>query len=974
MSTQEVFDIKVIFDNFAQMLKLCLKNNAGGGSDGMADVVQDTRLIWELCLHSEHEHDKLMQEAVDLHDQKHQAVVQDLMRKLDLLHAGYNADYQMYLNDRQSWLEREAEYLRRLEEKPGPAPVPVPVVQAPAVKAAPLNASVAIRPRPSKARDLKSQMITLDYELEANKAAPSTGWGIQYDADSLIVEIYLTATSQYSGASLEADLIADLAKAANVSENRFSLKCVDSPDPSQACRPMIYCIRISGGQYAGYELVRDLAGQSNDDTSALRQGALTRHIMPYYGASLPLPPSELKNLAPPSVRTNEVSYYTSPEATATKAKKLVHQHKAAVLDAYAADFISKAGPDAWQIVSQLASRHQAVDSRLSPGVNFHDVFAETWDPYRVSRDMGGERLVGELASILQQSGMKFEDPTFPAHDISLFANPALAGANANVEQSFRKDLDPFLAGVEGIEWKRPQEIGDIGWECKMFSGGIDPDDVAQGRLGNCYFLAAIANTATAASDLIVNDLIVEDYADQGIYGVKFYVHGRWVTVVVDDRIPCVPFGSQWMPIFAGLKDHSGQEANVKELWPMIFEKAWAKLHTCYELTAGGDTADATNYLTGGLVTKLEITDSNSQQCWDHLYAVLNPEDSSHLAFCSCNTRYDADPVLLANTGLISGHAYSILKMQVSTFNGVRYIQVRNPWGNSEWNGDWSDKCPKWTEDLALEMGHEDEVDGTFFMSWEDFTAWFGDVQITDPTGAALATEGDLAQIDVYHSALVAGKTAGGPRGASTYSFNPSCQLTVGRDSTVELSLYQADTRGYGLDADGMQLDGQQLTLTLEGPDGTPSNVIDMTPYERVRCVKVYCVAGAAYKLTVSSWAPGIECPFWITAAGWDATLQHVTTPEPVGNEAAMMQRKANQSFSCIACAQPFNGEPYYPMPEGPTCVQCKINSSSAKCSRCVNALSGPYYQLGDENICQPCFSTPQPPALPACYNPPSNML
>ena len=53
-------------------------------------------------------------------------------------------------------------------------------------------------------------------ELEANKAPPSTGWGIQYDADSLIVEIYLTATSQYSGASLEADLIADLAKAANV--------------------------------------------------------------------------------------------------------------------------------------------------------------------------------------------------------------------------------------------------------------------------------------------------------------------------------------------------------------------------------------------------------------------------------------------------------------------------------------------------------------------------------------------------------------------------------------------------------------------------------------------------------------------------------------------------------------------------------------------------------------------------------------
>ena len=39
---------------------------------------------------------------------------------------------------------------------------------------------------------------------------------------------------------------------------------------------------------------------------------------------------------------------------------------------------------------------------------------------------------------------------------------------------------------------------------------------------------------------------------------------------------------------------------------MISEKAWSKLHMSYEATAAGDTADATNYLTGGFVTKREI--------------------------------------------------------------------------------------------------------------------------------------------------------------------------------------------------------------------------------------------------------------------------------------------------------------------------------------------------------------------------------
>ena len=45
-------------------------------------------------------------------------------------------------------------------------------------------------------------------------------------------------------------------------------------------------------------------------------------------------------------------------------------------------------------------------------------------------------------------------------------------------------------------------------------------------------------------------------------------------------------------VFASPKVHSGQEKDVKELWPMVFEKAWAKLHLSYEATAGGLTHDA----------------------------------------------------------------------------------------------------------------------------------------------------------------------------------------------------------------------------------------------------------------------------------------------------------------------------------------------------------------------------------------------
>ena len=82
-------------------------------------------------------------------------------------------------------------------------------------------------------------------------------------------------------------------------------------------------------------------------------------------------------------------------------------------------------------------------------------------------------------------------------------------------------------------------------------------------------------------------------------------------------------GGRWMPIFAGPKAHSGQTAGEKELWPMLFEKAWAKLHLSYEATAGGLTEDATSYLTGGIIKKvsLEIGVDNSA-AWRECLQVL----------------------------------------------------------------------------------------------------------------------------------------------------------------------------------------------------------------------------------------------------------------------------------------------------------------------------------------------------------------
>jgi calpain-15 len=50
-------------------------------------------------------------------------------------------------------------------------------------------------------------------------------------------------------------------------------------------------------------------------------------------------------------------------------------------------------------------------------------------------------------------------------------------------------------------------------------------------------------------------------------------------------------------------------------------------------------------------------------------------------------------------GLVDAHAYSLIEVKTinSEKGSVDLVKVRNPWGKREWNGDWSDSSPLWTE-------------------------------------------------------------------------------------------------------------------------------------------------------------------------------------------------------------------------------------------------------------------------------------
>lgn len=72
--------------------------------------------------------------------------------------------------------------------------------------------------------------------------------------------------------------------------------------------------------------------------------------------------------------------------------------------------------------------------------------------------------------------------------------------------------------------------------------------------------------------------IFHRYRMRGIYVLRFFKNFEWIYVIIDDRIPINTETKQ--PVFGSCK-------NAHELWVALIEKAYAKLHGCYEQLISG---------------------------------------------------------------------------------------------------------------------------------------------------------------------------------------------------------------------------------------------------------------------------------------------------------------------------------------------------------------------------------------------------
>lgn len=298
---------------------------------------------------------------------------------------------------------------------------------------------------------------------------------------------------------------------------------------------------------------------------------------------------------------------------------------------------------------------------------------------------------------------------------------------------------------------------------------------------------------------------------QGLYPIWLNISGVWREVVVDDSFPVV-------------KDDPKQFAfgatRGEDSWVNLLEKAYAKAFGSYGIIDGGQEIEALHDLTGAPYEAYDFTDTEKYSL-DYMWKRVAEADKKGyimVAGTACTDEREEE----RDDGLYSGHAYSLTN--VATVKGSdgkmhKIVQVRNPWGQGEWNGDWSDTSKLWTPDTRKQLNADKGDDGIFWMSWESFTEGFQTVGICKihPNfyWNYVQVNPVIQEDSCYQAVLIDIKTPG------KYYF----------------SVEQEDSRIYSLDEDSYEY--AYARLTIAKVDSTQLRFVNCN-MEQQRAVSVKC--------------------------------------------------------------------------------------------------------------------------------------
>jgi Ca2+-binding RTX toxin-like protein len=237
-----------------------------------------------------------------------------------------------------------------------------------------------------------------------------------------------------------------------------------------------------------------------------------------------------------------------------------------------------------------------------------------------------------------------EIATGAVHRVGAFAN------KASKELLGQAIADPILKGTS-VKY-RNFKLNPL-----FATGGPSIDDVRQGQLGDCYFLAQIGSFAKLAPELIQQAIV--DFGD-GTYGVQFKRGASTLFYRLDADLPSYSTSALAYAAF-------GAEGSI---WVAMLEKAWAMFRTARNSFASIEAGFMTEVASAfGQSNTWGVTTTNPSSVLALLKSELDAGKS-----VTIGTYGSQAPASL----LVGGHAYSVESIIADGAGGYTIV-LRNPW-------------------------------------------------------------------------------------------------------------------------------------------------------------------------------------------------------------------------------------------------------------------------------------------------------
>lgn len=145
-------------------------------------------------------------------------------------------------------------------------------------------------------------------------------------------------------------------------------------------------------------------------------------------------------------------------------------------------------------------------------------------------------------------------------------------------------------------------IGDC-WFISALSVLATRDELLRGGVAN-FEISSTFKAGKKEAEMFSRGVyppIFHIYRKKGMYVFRFFKNFKWVYVLIDDRLPT----KDGEIVFAKCK-------NENELWVPLIEKAYAKLHGCYESLISGNVDDGLTDMTGLVSEKVSMHNKKTE--------------------------------------------------------------------------------------------------------------------------------------------------------------------------------------------------------------------------------------------------------------------------------------------------------------------------------------------------------------------------